>query len=169
MVFTPQERRLLALLVLFLAGSYALSALRELALLPPGRGGAPGVPAPGTEDVSGGAPEPDWAPAPTPPTTPSPTPTPAPAPISTARPVPRPAAEQKPLYIDGYLDLNAADSTALLALPGIGPALSGRILALRRARGRFTRMEELLDVRGVGPKRLEELRAYVTVGGREAP
>lgn len=63
------------------------------------------------------------------------------------------------------VDLNTADSAALVALPGIGPALAGRILAHRR-RGRFQRVDELLEVRGIGPATLERLRPRVRVGRR---
>jgi competence protein ComEA len=64
---------------------------------------------------------------------------------------------------NGYLDLNAADSLSLVALPGVGPATAARILAYRRQHGRFARVEELGEVRGVGPKRLEQLRAFLRV------
>jgi len=57
------------------------------------------------------------------------------------------------------VDLNRADEVELQALPGIGPALASRIVAHRRRRGgRFTRAEELLEVRGIGPRTLERIR-----------
>jgi competence ComEA-like helix-hairpin-helix protein len=58
----------------------------------------------------------------------------------------------------GRLDLNAADSSEILALTGVGPSLAGRLLAERRRRGRFQSLEQLLDVKGIGPKTLERLR-----------
>lgn len=61
------------------------------------------------------------------------------------------------------VDLNAADSVQLLTLPGIGPALAGRIVAHRR-RSRFRQVDDLLAVRGIGPATLERLRPRVTVG-----
>lgn len=60
------------------------------------------------------------------------------------------------------VDLNRADSTTLVGLSGIGPALAGRILA-RRRRDRFSDVEELLEVRGIGPATLEKLRSRVRV------
>lgn len=60
------------------------------------------------------------------------------------------------------LDLNRAGRAELEALPGVGPVLAGRILAHRR-RGRFKRVEDLLDVPGIGAGRLEELRPRVTI------
>jgi competence protein ComEA len=66
---------------------------------------------------------------------------------------------------DGYLDLNAADSLDLLELPGVGPTLAGRILALRRQRAGFQSVAELREVRGVGEKRYARLAELVRVDG----
>lgn len=60
------------------------------------------------------------------------------------------------------LDLNSATAAELVALPGIGPAMANRILALRRTR-RFYKVEDLLQVRGIGQAKLERLRPYVKV------
>lgn len=60
------------------------------------------------------------------------------------------------------LDLNSATAAELVALPGIGPAMANRILALRRTR-RFYKVEDLLQVRGIGKAKLEKLRPYVKV------
>jgi competence ComEA-like helix-hairpin-helix protein len=62
------------------------------------------------------------------------------------------------------VDVNRADSAELLQVPGIGPALAGRILTLRRERGRLTTLEGLLEVRGIGDKTLARLRTHLTVG-----
>jgi competence protein ComEA len=61
------------------------------------------------------------------------------------------------------IDLNRASAAELEQLPGIGPVLAARIVELRRLRGRFQSVEELLDVHGIGPKRLEQIRPYVIV------
>jgi competence protein ComEA len=61
------------------------------------------------------------------------------------------------------IDLNRASAEELEQLPGIGPVLAARIVELRRLRGRFQSVEELLDVHGIGPKRLEQIRPYVIV------
>ena len=60
------------------------------------------------------------------------------------------------------VDLNRATAAELERLPGVGPALAGRILEARRTRGRFKAAEELLEVRGIGPATLERLRPLVT-------
>lgn len=61
----------------------------------------------------------------------------------------------------GRLDLNTATAQDLEALPGIGPVLAGRIVAYRAAHGPFQRVEDLLQVEGIGPKLLDRLRARV--------
>jgi competence protein ComEA len=61
------------------------------------------------------------------------------------------------------VNVNRADSVELLRVPGIGPALAGRILGLRRER-RVSSLEDLLQVRGIGEKTLARLREHLTVG-----
>lgn len=63
----------------------------------------------------------------------------------------------------GPLDLNAADEAALDALPGVGPSTAAAIVAHRTKIGRFTSVDQLLDVRGIGEAKLEQLRPLVTV------
>ncbi|PZE66670.1 MULTISPECIES: ComEA family DNA-binding protein [unclassified Curtobacterium] len=61
------------------------------------------------------------------------------------------------------VDLNTADQAVLETLPGIGPGLAGRIIAWRDEHGRFTAVEDLLDVSGIGDVRFAELRDRVRV------
>lgn len=61
------------------------------------------------------------------------------------------------------INLNTATAAQLEALPGIGPALAQRIVEYRQMHGRFQSVDELLEVRGIGPKRLENIRPYVVV------
>src|SRR4051794_33122929 len=63
----------------------------------------------------------------------------------------------------GPLDLNTATLEQLDALPGVGPATAKAIIAERDRRGRFRTVDELLDVRGIGPAKLDALRDLVTV------
>jgi competence protein ComEA len=63
----------------------------------------------------------------------------------------------------GLVDLNTADTTRLETLPRIGPAMAERIIAWRDENGRFTSVEDLLAVPGIGDKMLEGLRDLVTV------
>jgi competence protein ComEA len=57
------------------------------------------------------------------------------------------------------VDVNSAGFAELQAIDGVGPALAGRIVALRRERGGYFRgYEELLQVKGIGPATLERIR-----------
>jgi competence ComEA-like helix-hairpin-helix protein len=58
----------------------------------------------------------------------------------------------------GLLNINTATSSQLESLPGIGPALAGRIVVVRDSIGGFKRPEDLLAVPGIGPKRLDRIR-----------
>ena len=82
--------------------------------------------------------------------------------------VPRPGEAAEPTGSAGAgpgatrLDLNSAALADLDALPGIGPVLAQRILD-RRLQHRFTSVDELGEVSGIGPTLLERLRALVRV------
>lgn len=62
----------------------------------------------------------------------------------------------------GPIDLNRATASQLDALPGIGPVLAGRIVEQRARQGAFRSVDELLAVRGIGPRLFERLRPLVT-------
>ena len=64
---------------------------------------------------------------------------------------------------DGKVNLNTADETALETLPRIGPAMAQRILDWREKNGRFSAVEDLLDVTGIGDATFEGLRDLVTI------
>ena len=61
------------------------------------------------------------------------------------------------------VDLNTATAEELTSLNGIGPALAERILAYRKQNGPFSSVEEVLNVNGIGEKKLEALEGWVTV------
>jgi len=63
----------------------------------------------------------------------------------------------------GRVNINTAGLTELDALPGIGPVLAQKIVDYRNALGRFERPEQLLDVPGIGAKKYEALKDFVTV------
>ena len=60
------------------------------------------------------------------------------------------------------MSLSSATEEDLDRLDGIGPTLAARIVEWRRAHGGFASVEQLLDVPGIGPARLEAVRAQVT-------
>ena len=78
-------------------------------------------------------------------------------------PDPQLPAEPEP---QGPVDVNTADAAALQTLPGIGPALAERIIAYRTEHGPFRRVEDLLEVKGIGEATLEKFRQEVTVGDK---
>lgn len=63
------------------------------------------------------------------------------------------------------ININTAPVGELADLPGIGPSLSSRIAEYRKAHGPFEKLEDLLNVSGIGPKVFEKLEPYATVGG----
>ena len=65
------------------------------------------------------------------------------------------------------LDLNTATAEELAGLPGIGKELAGRIVAYREANGAFETVEELLEVSGIGEKKLAGLEGRVQVESEE--
>ena len=62
------------------------------------------------------------------------------------------------------IDINTASAEELETLPGIGRVLARRIVAFREENGRFSRLEELMQVEGIGEKRMEELLEYIWIG-----
>ena len=70
-----------------------------------------------------------------------------------------------PLGTNGKLNINTATVDQLTLLPDIGSKLAQRIVDYREEHGAFSRIEELLLVEGIGEKRLDQLRDYITVGG----
>lgn len=72
-----------------------------------------------------------------------------------------PTATGKPR--SGPLDLNTATVEQLDALPGVGPVTAAAIVAWRQSNGRFTTVDQLAEVDGIGPARLDKLRSLVRV------
>lgn len=61
------------------------------------------------------------------------------------------------------ININTADKAALMQINGIGAATADKILAYRDSCGGFHTLEELLQIEGIGEKKLEEWRPYLTV------
>jgi competence protein ComEA len=65
------------------------------------------------------------------------------------------------------LDLNRAAIGDLVLLPGVGPKLAARIVEERARLAGFESVEQLGTVKGVGPKKLAQLKMLVSVGARD--
>lgn len=65
----------------------------------------------------------------------------------------------------GLININTADVHQLSMLPGIGETLAQRIIDYREHNGAFDSIEDLMQVEGIGEKRLETITAYITTGG----
>lgn len=63
----------------------------------------------------------------------------------------------------GPVNINSAGAERLQTLPGVGPSTAQAIIEHRQRHGPFASVDALLDVRGIGPSKLEALRGLVTV------
>lgn len=61
------------------------------------------------------------------------------------------------------VDLNSASAEQLQLVPGIGPKTAQAIIDFREKSGAFRRVEDLLVIKGISKRKLEEMRPYVTV------
>lgn len=84
--------------------------------------------------------------------------------VSGSAPAPGPPTDETASGATGVIDLNTATVEQLDTLPGIGPVTAAAIVAWRDANGRFTGVDQLGDVDGIGPARLDKLRTLVTAG-----
>lgn len=78
-------------------------------------------------------------------------------------------SETEPLHtqptISFPIDILHAGKEEFMALPGIGEVLAQRILDYREEIGGFLRLEDLLNVEGIGKKRFEDIYDLITIGG----
>jgi len=81
--------------------------------------------------------------------------------VPTRAPAGAPGTAAAGVASGGPLSLSSADATALDGLDGIGPTLAARIVEWRTAHGGFASVDQLLEVPGIGPTRLESLRPHV--------
>jgi competence protein ComEA len=78
-----------------------------------------------------------------------------------------PRAAAKP-STTGLVNLNTASASDLEALPGIGARTAARIVEYRQKNGPFKKVEELMNVRGVGEKNFLKLKPQITVSAPKA-
>jgi comEA protein len=65
------------------------------------------------------------------------------------------------------VDINEASQKELIALPGIGPELSKRILDFRKKNGKFLAIEDLRKVKGIGVKKFNKMLPFIRIGNKE--
>ena len=75
---------------------------------------------------------------------------------------PNAAAKKKPPTQP--ININTASSDQLRQVPGIGPVTAQKIIQMCKSYGAFKSVNDLMAIRGIGPKRLEKMRMYLTVG-----
>jgi competence protein ComEA len=66
----------------------------------------------------------------------------------------------------GTVNVNTATLEELQLLPGVGESRARALIDARKQRGGFKRVEDLLEVKGIGEVSLEQLRPYVTTQGK---
>ena len=70
----------------------------------------------------------------------------------------------KPAASTAVLNVNTATAADFEALPGIGAKMAARIVEYRQKNGPFKKIEELMNVKGLGEKNFLKLKAQLTVG-----
>ena len=67
--------------------------------------------------------------------------------------------------LSGVVNVNTATATQLTLLPGVGEVRARAIIATRDQKGGFKRIEDLLEVKGIGDASLAKLRPYLSLSG----
>lgn len=93
----------------------------------------------------------------------TPSPTPLPTAAATETPVPSRSGPSLPVA-GAKININTATLAELDTLPRIGPAIAQRIIDYRTANGPFRRIEDIQNVRGIGPATFEQIKDLITVG-----
>ena len=76
------------------------------------------------------------------------------------------AKKKPPLH---PVNLNTATSAELQQVPGIGPSTAEKILQARKSYGSFKSVDDLQAIKGIGPKKLDKMRKYLTVNKPAPP
>lgn len=78
-------------------------------------------------------------------------------------PLPSGSSSSSSTHPGELVNINTASAPELDLLPGIGPSLAQKIIEHRETYGPFTSIDDLINVSGIGPVKLEDLRDLITV------
>ncbi len=67
----------------------------------------------------------------------------------------------KSVLSEQSIDINKADAALLIKLPGIGEKTAEKIIELRSSKGKFTSIDQLLEIKGIGSKKLNKIKKYI--------
>lgn len=94
------------------------------------------------------------------------------APVHVALPAPpvtmSDAQEAKAPVPAATVNVNTATAEQFEALPGIGPSTARKIVGFREKNGPFKKLEDLMNVQGIGEKSFLKLRPHLTLGSADA-
>lgn len=76
------------------------------------------------------------------------------------------AQEARPGAPTQAVNVNSGTVTQFEALPGIGPSMAQRIVTYREKNGPFKKLEDLMNIQGIGEKSFLKLRPFLTIGGQ---
>ena len=71
--------------------------------------------------------------------------------------------ENKKINIDGKVDINLASEKELEKLNGVGPATAKKIIEYRNSKGKYSKPEDLLNVKGIGKAKLEKMKSQILI------
>lgn len=89
------------------------------------------------------------------------------APVLSSDPSSLPVPREVPASSVEKVDLSSASAEIIETLPGVGPKLAREIVRYREERGPFRKVEDLLEIKGMGPKKLRRIEPYLIVGSNE--
>jgi len=73
--------------------------------------------------------------------------------------------EEKKLGVSVFpIDINCAEEDLLKEIPGVGSEMARRIIKYREKNGKFKAFDDLLRIQGIGKKKLEKMRKFITLG-----
>ena len=93
-----------------------------------------------------------------------PVPTPKSEPLEDPSPVKTSEDEQGSTLVKPKININTAGKEELMALKGIGDVKSGAIVEYRQTRGLFEKIENIMDVKGIGEATFNDIRDFITTG-----